>query len=89
MVISSNYVRAMSTAKYFAARNNLPVLIDENFGERKFGINKWSEKPVDFEQKQREDKNYKIGDGESLNEVANRMNNELRKIVAKNENKKL
>ena len=38
IVISSNYVRAISMAKYFTKDK---LLIDESFGERKFGINNW------------------------------------------------
>ena len=32
---SSNYVRAISTAKYIAYQNNIDIIIDENLGERK------------------------------------------------------
>lgn len=32
---SSNYVRAISTAKYIANENNIEINIDENFNERK------------------------------------------------------
>lgn len=32
---SSNYVRAISTAKYIAFKNNIDINIDENFNERK------------------------------------------------------
>ena len=35
IVISSNYVRTISTAKYFTKDK---LFVDENFGERKFGI---------------------------------------------------
>lgn len=38
VVYSSNYVRAMSTAKYFAHNNNLKVNIDERFNERIHGV---------------------------------------------------
>ena len=31
----SNYVRAISTAKYIAAENNIDLNIDKNLGERK------------------------------------------------------
>lgn len=31
----SNYVRAISTAKYIAEENDIPIKIDENLGERK------------------------------------------------------
>ena len=48
-VYSSNYVRAISTAKYFTTDK---VNIDEGFNERKFGINNWEELPKNFEEKQ-------------------------------------
>lgn len=32
---SSNYVRAMATAKYIAEQNNLEINVDERFNERK------------------------------------------------------
>ncbi len=89
IIFSSSYARAMSTAKFIANENNLNILIDEEFGERKFGINNWDEKPQDFEQKQFEDIDYKIGNGESLREVGERTYNELMKIVELNENKRI
>lgn len=49
LVCSSNYVRAMSTAKYFAYRNNLKVNVTDKFGERMHGVLKWEELPGDFE----------------------------------------
>ena len=69
IVFSSNYVRAIGTAKYFTTDK---INIDERFGERKFGINNWDELPNDFEEKQFNDFNYKIGNGESINEVIKR-----------------
>lgn len=65
-VYSSNYVRAISTAKYFT---NEEIKIDESFGERRFGINSWDELPSDFGKKQFEDFDYKLQNGESINEV--------------------
>ena len=35
MLWSSNYVRAISTAKYLSLENNIEINIDENFNERK------------------------------------------------------
>lgn len=35
IVFSSNYVRAISTAKYIANTNNLDIIVDENLNERK------------------------------------------------------
>ena len=39
---SSNYVRAISTAKYIAYQNNIELNIDENFDERKLRLFKKS-----------------------------------------------
>ena len=77
-VYSSNYVRAISTAKYFTDNE---VRIDERFGERKFGINDWSELPSDFGEKQFEDFDYKLEKGESINEVILREENALTEIL--------
>ena len=73
VLFSSNYVRAIQTAKYIAEKNNLEIYIVSDLGERKFGINDWSELPSDFERKQFLDENYKIGNGESRKEVCERM----------------
>lgn len=81
VVWSSNYVRAMSTAKYFAFKNNLKVNVSEKFGERKHGITSWSELPNDFEIHQFQDENYKIGNGESQKETSNRLYQALLEIL--------
>lgn len=86
MVISSNYVRAISTAKYFTKEK---LFIDENFGERKFGINNWGELPKDFGKKQFEDFNYKLPNGESINEVIEREYNSLVSILNNYHDKKI
>lgn len=86
IVISSSYVRAISTAKYFTKSD---ILIDKNFNERKFGINNWEELPDDFEEKQWNDFNYKLPSGESLNEVIDRQYNALINILDMYPNKKI
>lgn len=86
IVISSNYVRAISTAKYFTKDD---VYIEESFGERKFGIKSWDELPLDFEKKQFEDFNYKVGDGESLKEVQEREIKAFDEIIKKYKGKKV
>ena len=35
VLFSSNYVRAISTAKYIASKNNIEINIDDRLGERK------------------------------------------------------
>lgn len=81
VVISSNYVRAMATAKYIANANDVDLNIVDNFGERKFGINSWAELPEDFEKKQLFDMDLKMENGESQREVANRMYEGLMGII--------
>lgn len=71
-VYSSNYVRSIGTAKYLAEKNNTKVVIVPEFGERKIGIKSWDEYPSDFEIHQFNDNNYKLKNGESLNEVRER-----------------
>lgn len=86
MVISSNYVRAISTAKYFTKDK---LFIDDNFGERKFGINNWDELPKDFGKKQFDDFDYKLPSGESINEVIEREYNSLINILNNYHDKKI
>ena len=86
IVISSNYVRAISTAKYFTKDK---ILIDENFGERKFGINSWDELPKDFGKRQFNDFNYKLPNGESINEVIKREYTSLINILNNYRDKKI
>lgn len=88
-IYSSNYVRAIATAKYIADINGLDVNVVSDFGERKFGVNVWNELPDDFEKRQFYDENYKIGDGESLNEVQERMHKALIQVLELNKRKKV
>ena len=80
-VFSSNYVRAISTAKYFSYVNNISLNINENFGERKFGIDSWDELPLNFEKNQITDPNLKMPKGECQIEVADRMHNALLDVL--------
>lgn len=42
ILYSSNYVRTIQTAKYIADNNNLDINVVSDLGERKFGIESWS-----------------------------------------------
>ncbi len=89
IVWTSNYVRAMSTAKYFAVSNNLKVNIDDRLGERIQGITAWKQLPKDFEKRQLLDENYKIGFGENQKEVRKRMEKVFNEILKKNKGKRI
>ena len=89
VVISSNYVRAMSIAKYISNINKLNLIVNSSFGERKFGINSWDELPTDFGLRQNDDENYKVGDGESQKEVRERVYKALMEVVDKYKDKRI
>lgn len=78
---SSNYVRAIQTAKYIAENNNLEINIISDLGERKIGVSSWDELPKNFEIRQCNDENYKLVNGESKKEVRERVYNVLRRII--------
>ena len=89
VVISSNYVRAMSTAKYISNANNVNLIVNSAFGERKFGVNSWDELPTDFGLRQNNDENYKMGDGESQKEVRERVYKALMKVIDEYKDKRI
>ena len=89
IIYSSNYVRAIQTAKYLAEKNSLEINVDSELGERRFGINSWDELPEGFEKQQVIDENYKIGNGESQVEVRKRMHNVIMKILSNNKGKRI
>ena len=89
IVYSSNYVRAMSTAKYFAFNNGLKVNIDERFNERIHGVDSCGDLPNNFEVNQFNDENYKVGFGESQKDVQTRMYEGLVSVMNENKGKRI
>lgn len=88
-VWSSNYVRAMSTAKYFANENNLKVNISDKLNERLHGVETWEELPSDFEQHQMIDENYKMSKGENKKEVQQRVLYLLNNLLTEYKDKRI
>ena len=86
VLISSDYKRAIETALFFS-KNKKTFEINSLFGERIHGVENFSELPADFEQKQIEDENYRIGFGESQKEVRSRMYNALIDVLDNNRGK--
>ena len=86
VLISSDYKRAIETALFFS-KNKKTFEINSLFGERIHGVNNFNELPKDFEKKQLEDENYRIGYGESQKEVRSRMYNALLEVLNYNKGK--
>ena len=84
MVISSNYVRSIATAKYMAMKNKTKVIVDASFDERKFGVDDPEKIPADFFKKQFINQEYKLKYGESFDEVRARAIRGLAKVLKKN-----
>lgn len=91
-VWTSNYVRTAQTAKYICKNNNLKINISSAFDERHYGT--FEEKITrdefeDFWINQFKDKKLKNADGESGDDVANRMNVKVKEIISNNKDKRI
>lgn len=86
-VYSSNYVRAMQTAKYFIEGRNIKLNIDERFNERKVGNYRKEEYP-NFFCDQYWNKELKGEEGECQTEVNKRMTEAFWEVVNNNKYKK-
>ena len=91
---SSNYVRAISTAKYIALNNKIDINIDEKLGERKLGnLEKLRilgrNKKYSYTIEQLLDENLKNTGGESRKEVTKRMLEAFLEVVNNNRGKKI
>ena len=79
-VYSSNYVRALETAKYIALENNTIINVDERLNERKIGDMgdmEWKE----FARLQTKKHDFKLVGGESLNQTKKRMVAAMKNIL--------
>ena len=85
-IYSSPYVMSIGTAKYLASKLELAINIDNHLGERKLGI--LGDKKIRMvNEMQENDFDYKLTEGESLNEVKNRLLKFLKKILVSDEDK--
>lgn len=80
-IYSSDSFRAISTAKYLSELNNTKVKLDERINEREFGVDYLNQLPEDFTKKSFDDKNFKVFNGESLNEMDNRFNDFIEELL--------
>ena len=91
---SSNYVRAISTAKYIAFNNKIDINIDVNLNERRLGDLQelrilGKSKKYSYTKEQLLDENLKNIGGENRKEVTKRMEEALNRILSENNVKKI
>lgn len=86
---ASNYVRAISTAKYIADKNNIKLNISSSFDERHYGLFDANIDKEKFWIEQFIDEDLKNIKGESQKDVQNRIHIKIEEIINKNENKKI
>ena len=86
-IYASNSSRAIETAKYLAEYNNVRIKLDERINEREFGVKYIKDLPTDFTKLSFDDKNFKVNNGESLNEVDNRLKSFINDLLNNNRNK--
>lgn len=94
LLFSSNYSRAIATAKYIAYINRIDINIDERLNERKLGdLNELKSlgklKKLSFTKEQLLNENLKTKYGESRFEVKKRMQNFITDILNNYKNKKI
>lgn len=87
-IYSSPYKRAIDTLKELAQNLNIKIEVVDDFRERKIS-NIWIEDFNKFSKSQWENFEYKLNDGESLNEVQSRNINALHKILNENSNQNI
>lgn len=86
-VYSSPYKRAADTVRDFVDTVKLDIIMDDNFCERRVG--EWVEDYKSYSQKQWEDFDFKLQDGESLREVQKRNINMLLQVIKDNMGKNI
>lgn len=83
---SSNYVRALETAKYIAEKNNIEIDVDDRLNERKLGDLEqlkilWKDRDNSFTSEQLKNIHLKNTGGESNYEVSERMKSFFEDVI--------
>lgn len=79
-VYSSSYVSALSTAKYIARANNIKINISDKLNDRKVGSLDDIE-PKEYKNKSIHNLDYKMKNGESINDVKKRVSSYLKDVL--------
>lgn len=86
-IFASDSVRAIATAKYLAEKNNIKIELDERINERIFGVETLNDLPKDFNKLSFDNKDFKMENGESFNEVDSRFINFINNLLDQDSNK--
>lgn len=84
-IYSSNSFRAIGTAKYLSELNNTKIKLDDRINERNLGVKYISDLPDYYTKHSFNDKNFKVYDGETLNDVNSRFNDFIKNILKEND----
>lgn len=84
-IYSSNSFRAIGTAKYLSELNNTKIKLDDRINERNLGVKYINDLPDDYTKHSFNDKNFKVYDGETLNDVDSRFNDFIKDILKEND----
>ena len=85
----SNYVRTIQTAKYIADNNRIKINISSDFDERHYGDREQNINEEEFWINQYKDEKLKNPNGESQEEVRDRMNRKINNLLDESENNKI
>lgn len=79
MIYSSIYSSSLDSAKYLAERLDIKIFVDELLNDSKVGV--LGRRTLrEFKQMQNRDFDIKLNDGESLNDVSNRITSFMKKL---------
>lgn len=82
-IYSSTYFSAINTSKYLKDKLNLDLIIDKRLDDRKVG--NLTDSSLNLRNLQEHDFDYKLSNGESLNNVKNRMKAFVKEIIQNHE----
>ena len=88
-IYSSEYNTAIETSNYLSYKLNKKVRIDNRLNLKTIGITKLSQLPNYYHEQSYLDSNYKLDNGESQNDVRNRMYSIINELINKYNNKNI
>ena len=78
-VYSSTFSSSIDTAKYIIEKNEQDLIVDKRFDDRKVG--KLTDESLNLRNLQEHDFSYLLPNGESLNDVKNRMTSAIKELI--------